>query len=212
MTWRWGMLASIFWAFFKMGPVTFGGGYAMLPVIEREVVGNKGWVEEEEMADIVSIAGSAPGGIGVNTAAFIGYRLCGIPGATAAVLGIGLPTFLIIFAFSLVLGLIRDNPLVDSAFKGIHAAIVALIAVAAYKMGRTAIQDKTTLVTAIATVLVLVDFHIHPMLLIIGGLFLGIVLVRVKEHWGMPVPLETLPQTDLHGDYRQLENYYGDGI
>ncbi len=86
----WKQLWNIFWAFFKIGPTTFGGGYAMIPVLEREVVQKRQWVNGNEMSDVLSIAGSAPGGIGVNASAFIGYRLAGVPGASVAKAFIGL--------------------------------------------------------------------------------------------------------------------------
>ncbi|TBL75606.1 chromate transporter [Paenibacillus thalictri] len=209
---KWGQLAPIFWTFFKISPVTFGGGYAMIPVIEEEVVAKRKWISSEEMLDVLSIAGSAPGGIGVNAAAFIGYRLAGIAGASAAVLGIGLPTFLIIFIFSLVLGLFRSNPMVEAAFKGIHAAVIALIVIAAYRMGKSAVKDKTTLVTAIVALLLLIDFNVHPILMIVLGLFVGVVLVQFKVWFGMEVKQKKVRVTKTTSGYTVDDYFIGDGI
>jgi chromate transporter len=212
------LLWDLFASFFKIGPSSFGGGYAMIPSIEREVVGRRHWIEEEDMGDIVSIAGSAPGGIGVNAAAFIGYRLAGIRGAFVAVLGITLPTFLIVFGLCLSLAALGEQPKIAAAFEGIRAAIVALILLAGYKIGRTAVFDKTTLVIVVMTVLVLLFSTIHPILIIITGLGLGIIFVKIKEGMGLVVRLNkgstnestigtTKPYSHSFADY-----YFGEGI
>src|SRR4051812_8766650 len=112
------MLSQLFWAFFRIGPSTFGGGYAMMPSIEREVVVKKQWMEDKELADMMSLAGSAPGGVGVNAAAFVGFRKAGIAGAIAAVTGVTLPTLLIVIALSVFYLLFQDNPKVAAALKG----------------------------------------------------------------------------------------------
>ncbi|MGG1519698.1 chromate transporter [Paenibacillus oryzisoli] len=205
---------DIFWTFFKIGPSTFGGGYAMIPVIEREIVGKKAWMEEAEMTDIISIAGSAPGGIGVNASAFIGYRLAGIWGAIAAVVGIALPTFLIALVLSLFLVFMQSEPKIEAAFKGIHGAIIGLIALAAYNMGRSAIYDKTTLGTAIVSLALLLILPINPILIILVGLFVGVVLVKVKEAMGYRVTLEKgkEPIHTSHNGYTHYDYFIADGI
>lgn len=143
-------LWDIFWTFFKIGPATFGGGYAMIPVIEREVVGKKQWISENELSEVLSIAGSAPGGIGVNASAFIGYRRAGIRGASAAVIGITFPTFFILSLFMQI----ELNTKIAAALQGIHYAIVGLIVIAAIKMGKSALFDKTTFAVMIGTIIV----------------------------------------------------------
>ncbi|KIL40376.1 chromate transporter [Gordoniibacillus kamchatkensis] len=183
-------LWEIFWTFLKIGPATFGGGYAMIPVIEKEVVGARQWVTPNEMTDVLSIAGSAPGGIGVNASAFIGYKIAGIPGAAAAVFGITLPTFMIAFILSLIFVQIEHNPKIAAALEGIHAAIVGLIIIAAFKMGKSAVFDKTTLILMIGAVVVLLTTGIHPLIVILFGLFIGIVCVSAKEKLGLQVKLE----------------------
>lgn len=206
-------LGDIFWTFFKIGPSTFGGGYAMIPVIEREIVAKRGWIPEEEMADVLSIAGSAPGGIGVNAAAFIGYRLAGVAGAAIAVIGMTLPTVLIIFALSLFFTYFQHDPRVAAALKGIHAAIIALILVAAYKLGKSAIFDKTTLVTAIGTVVLLLASSIHPLLVIGLGLLIGFPLIQAKRKLGYAAPTEKSFEAETQPTrYKYADYFIAEGI
>ncbi|MCM1150692.1 MAG: chromate transporter [Alistipes senegalensis] len=121
------MLRTIFATFFKIGAFTFGGGYAMIPLIEREVIDRRGWVERREFLDLLTLAQSVPGPIAVNTAVFAGYRIRGLRGAAAALAGTILPSFAIILLIALCFADIRENPVVDAAFKGMRPAVVALI-------------------------------------------------------------------------------------
>jgi chromate transporter len=163
----------------------------MIPVIEREVVIKRGWIKPSEMADVLSIAGAAPGGIGVNAAALVGYRLAGILGSCAAVVGMALPTFAIIFALCLTFAQFSHNRIVDAAFQGIHGAILALIVVAAIRMAKSAVRDKTTLITMIITVFVLYDFHLHPAIIIALGIVSGLITATIKPLFGFKVPLDS---------------------
>ncbi|MBM4761855.1 chromate transporter [Bacillus sp. B15-48] len=182
VTWR--QLFQIFWSFLKIGPVTFGGGYAMIPLIEREVVVKRKWVKTEDVADIFALAESVPGAIGINSATFIGHRIAGVRGAIAAMIGILLPTFLIVILLSIIFLFLQGNPKMDAAFVAIRSSIVALIVYAAVKIGKTAIIDKTTIGVVAATVLFLLFIHVHPVLVILSGGFLGIVLVKLKRKLG----------------------------
>lgn len=184
------LLFSIFWSFFKIGPVTFGGGYAMIPMIEREVVTNKQWVKAQDLTDVFAVAESVPGSIAINSATFIGYRIAGIGGAIAAMSGMMIPTFFIVIGLSISFLYFKDNPKVEAAFVGIRPAIVALIVFAGFKIGKTAIFDKTTLVTVSVSILLLLFLHIHPVLVIISGALVGIILVKVKEKLGFATILE----------------------
>ncbi|MBD0380862.1 chromate transporter [Paenibacillus sedimenti] len=206
-------LLDIFWTFLRISPVTFGGGYAMIPAIEREVVAKKQWMNDEEMSEILSVAGAAPGGIGVNTSALVGYHLAGIAGAVAAVIGITLPTFLIVLLLSVLYSFVEHYPKIQAMLKGIQAAIVGLIIVAAYKMAKSCIIDKITLLAAVSTVAVLLFAPIHPILVIIFGLFLGIIVLMLKERWGMQNPLvkeAAAPKTDT--SYKYADYFIADGI
>ena len=120
-------LHTIFLSFFKIGLFTFGGGYAMLPLIERELITKRKWIEQKEFLDLLTLAQSVPGPIAVNTSVFVGYKVRGLGGAVAALLGSVLPSFVIILAIALFFADVRQNPVVDAAFKGMRPAVVALI-------------------------------------------------------------------------------------
>lgn len=121
------MLLTIFTSFLKIGAFTFGGGYAMIPLIEREVIDRRAWVERREFLDLLTLAQSVPGPISLNTAVFVGYRIRGLRGAAAALAGTILPSFTIILLIALFFANVRQNPVVDAAFKGMRPAVVALI-------------------------------------------------------------------------------------
>lgn len=120
-------LRTIFFSFFKIGLFTFGGGYAMLPLIEQELINKRKWIESREFLDLLTLAQSVPGPIAVNTSVFVGYKIRGLRGAAAALLGTVLPSFAIILLIALFFADIRQNPVVDAAFKGMRPAVVALI-------------------------------------------------------------------------------------
>lgn len=120
-------LRTIFLSFFKIGLFTFGGGYAMLPLIEQELIVKRKWIERKEFLDLLTLAQSVPGPIAVNTSVFVGYKVRGLRGAAAALLGTVLPSFVIILAIAVFFADIRHNPVVDAAFKGMRPAVVALI-------------------------------------------------------------------------------------
>ncbi|WP_078549543.1 chromate transporter [Litchfieldia alkalitelluris] len=199
------LLVQIFITFFKIGPVTFGGGYAMIPLIEREVVEKRRWVKTEDVTDIFAVAESVPGAIAINSATFIGYRLAGVAGAIVAMTGVLLPTFFIVVMLSLFFLQVQDNPKVEAAFVSIRATIVALITYAAIKIGKTAIVDKTTVALIAITVAVLFFIHIHPVLIIISGGIIGIGIISLKKKLGISIKLEK--EETVKPDY-----YLGAGI
>lgn len=124
--------------FFKIGLFTIGGGYAMIPLIENEVVTKRHWVAAEDFVDLLAIAQSSPGILAVNMAIFIGYRLKGIRGSIVTALGTVLPSFLIILAIALFFHNFKDNEVVEKIFKGIRPAVVALIAAPTFRMAQSA--------------------------------------------------------------------------
>ena len=168
-------LWDIFWTFFKIGAFTFGGGLAMLPLIQKEVVDKRNWVNEAEVLDIFAISQSVPGVISVNSAIFLGKRVAGISGALAATLGVVFPAFVsIILVLTILIGL-RDSLIVDKVFIGIRAASAALIILAALNLGKTAIQGKAGLVIALLSFGMIVIFDIHAMWAIICGGIAGLI-------------------------------------
>lgn len=118
---------SLFFTFFKIGAFTFGGGYAMIPLIQREVVDKKKWVSADDILEIVAIAESTPGPIAINAATFVGYKFGGVFGAFCATMGVVVPSFLVIFIISGILRQFQENRFVQYAFFGIRAGVLALI-------------------------------------------------------------------------------------
>ena len=131
-------MLELFITFFKIGCFTVGGGYAMIPLIEEQVVNRKHWVEQEELADLIAVAQSCPGIFAVNLSIFIGYKLFRTPGALVCTLGTALPSFVIILLIALFFQSFRDYAIVNSMFRGIRPAVVALIAAPVFRMAQTA--------------------------------------------------------------------------
>ena len=130
-------LWKIFHTFLKIGAFTFGGGYAMIPLIQREAVEKHHWVTDEDILDIVAIAESTPGPIAINAATFVGYQTCGFAGALAATFGVVLPSFVVILVISYVLQQFRDLKVVGYAFRGIRVGVLVLMLKALIKMFKT---------------------------------------------------------------------------
>ena len=149
---------QIFTSFAKIGAFTIGGGYAMIPLIQEEVVNKKRWIEEEDFMDVLAISQSAPGLLSVNISIFLGYRLRGTKGSVVATLGSVLPSFLIILMIAMFFAGYQDNPTVMKIFKGIRPVVVALIAVPMINMAKKAKLNIYTAALAVATAL-LVTFY-----------------------------------------------------
>lgn len=128
------LLGKLFTAFLKIGMFTFGGGYAMIPLIQKEAVDKNKWVSNDDILDIIAISESTPGPISVNAATFIGYRVAGFWGAFVSTFGLVLPSFLIIYIISFVFDLFKTNEIFGYAFFGIRAGVLALIINALVKM------------------------------------------------------------------------------
>lgn len=169
-------LWELFITFAKVGGMTFGGGYAMLPILQREVVENKGWATEEELTDYFAIGQCTPGIIAVNTATFIGSKCCGTLGGIVATLGVVFPSLIMITLLAGVISYYSDLAWVKNAFAGIRACVCVLIFNAVLKLGKKAIIDRFTaalyaliLVGAIVTDLSPVAFVLIAALLGITG-------------------------------------------
>ena len=152
----------------KIGTFTLGGGYAMLPLIQREVVERKKWIDEEEFLNMIALAQAAPGLIAVNSAIFIGWRIGGWKGVCGAVLGAVLPSFLIILAIAMVFSEWKELPAVEAAFKGIRPAVVALIAAPLFKMAKAAKISWLTSLIPIAAALLIWLGHVNPVWVILA--------------------------------------------
>ena len=147
---------DLFLTFAKVGVCTFGGGYAMLPILQREVVEKKGWATDEELTDYFAVGQCTPGIIAVNTATFIGYKYKGIPGGVLATLGVVFPSLVIITAIAAFLSNFADIPVVRHALAGINAAVVALIASSVWKLGKTTLKNRAALAIFLCVLLLAV--------------------------------------------------------
>lgn len=163
-----------FSVFFKIGAFTIGGGYAMVPLIEDEVVNRRKWIAKDDFIDLLAIAQSAPGILAVNISIFVGYRLRGIRGSIITTLGTILPSFLIILAIALFFHNFKDNALVEKIFKGIRPAVVALIAAPTFSMAKSAQINRYTLWIPVVSALLIWLLGFSPIWIIvmagIGGL------------------------------------------
>ena len=162
-----------FTIFFKIGAFTIGGGYAMVPLIENEIVTKRGWIAKEDFIDLLAISQSAPGILAVNISIFIGYRLRGIRGSIITALGTVLPSFLIILAIALFF----HNIYVERIFKGIRPAVVALIAAPTFSMAKSAKINRHTIWIPVVSALLIWLLGFSPIWIIIaagiGGYLFG---------------------------------------
>ncbi len=178
------LLWELFYTFLKIGTFTFGGGLAMLPVIRKTVVEEKGWMTEEEIVDCFAISQSMPGVLAVNAAIYIGNRKKQFLGSLASVLGVTLPAFLSILIILLFLGKIEENRYVQGAFEGIKAASAALILVAAYKMARRILKGKLEYFIALVAFIIIVFAGINAIWAIVFGAFAGLVSYLYRSRKG----------------------------
>lgn len=171
-------------SFFRIGILSFGGGYAMLPLLRREIVEKHAWATDEELADYYAIGQCTPGIIAVNTATFIGYKLKGIPGGIAATFSVVLPSFLILLAIAAALENFAHLPVVINAFAGIRVAVVVLIFNALLKLMKTSVKDKATLIIFLVVFLLAALLSVSPVVFVIAAALAGILLKTWKEAAG----------------------------
>jgi chromate transporter len=173
----------MFLTFFKIGAFTFGGGYAMIPIIQEEIVEKKKWIDDNEFMDAIALAQASPGPVAVNTSVYCGYKLKGFKGAIACTMGTVLPSFITILIIAIFFFQFRANAIIDQIFMGIRPAVVALIASAVYKMWKKAQYGYDKFAIALGTLLIIVFMDISPIWLVIAG-GLGSVIInklRVKK-------------------------------
>ncbi|WP_195963617.1 chromate transporter [Clostridium cuniculi] len=173
-------LIELFISIFKIGAFTFGGGYAMIPLIEEEVVNNKGWLSKEEFVDILIVAQSLPGALAVNTSIFLGYKISGILGAITTLIAVILPSFFIILIIAIFFMQFRDNYYINAAFQGITAAVPILVLVGAISLSRGLSKNLRTILTIIIALIALMFFNIHPVLVVVISGVYGAIFLREK--------------------------------
>lgn len=165
---------ELFLIFFKIGAFTFGGGYAMIPLIRNEVVNKKGWLEDEEFMDMLAIAQSMPGPISLNTALFVGNKRLGFKGSLFSGAGIILPSFIVILLIAMVFTQFKDNPVVERIFKGIRPAVVALIVAPLLSLGKSAGVGWKNLWIPVVVALAVWQLNISPIYIVLAAILLGI--------------------------------------
>lgn len=173
-------LWELFITFAKIGVMTFGGGMAMLPILQREVVENKHWATEEELADYYAIGQCTPGIIAVNTATFVGQKLSGIAGGIWATLGVVFPSLIIITILAGVINNFSSLAWVQHAFAGIQVCVCVLILNAAVKLLKKSVVDKRTLVLFLLVLLGGVFLDISPVIFVILSALAGILLKQLE--------------------------------
>ena len=168
-------LFDLFWTFCKIGALTFGGGYAMLPLIQREIVENKKWSTEKEILDYYAVGQCTPGVLAVNTATFIGYKLRGIIGGIVATLGVIFPSIVIILIIAAFLQNFADLAIVQSAFAGIRVAVVALIITTVVKLIKSSIKDYLGVIIAIIAFVISAFIGLSPVYVVIAAALTGFI-------------------------------------
>ncbi|MDR7869492.1 MAG: chromate transporter [Tissierellaceae bacterium] len=174
------MLWEMFSIFFKIGAFTFGGGFAMIPIIQQEIVNNKSWIKDEDFIDIISIAQSSPGPIAVNTSIYVGYKIKGFKGAVVSALGTIMPSFIIILLIAMFFYQFNDNIIIQKIFLGIRPAVVALIISAIYSLVRKSHFNYMQLVLALGTTLIIAFMDINPIFMIILGVIISITINKIR--------------------------------
>ena len=170
-----------FRVFSKIGLFTLGGGYAMIPAIEAEVVDRKKWMSREEFLDLIAVAQSCPGALAINISVFVGYRLKKLPGAICTTIGAALPSFLIILLIAMFFRQFQDNAVVGSIFNGIRPAVVALIAAPCFKMAKTANISWRNAWIPVVCCLLIALFGVSPIYIIIAAGISGYLYGRWKR-------------------------------
>ena len=178
---RYKELWKVFATFFKIGAFTFGGGYAMIPLIQKEAVENHGWVTDEDILEIIAIAESTPGPIAINSATFVGYRTCGVLGSAAATLGVVLPSFVLIFAISFVLRQFQELKAVQYAFQGIRAGVMALLCTALWGMYKKNQKNWASYIVMAGSFILTGIFDVSVLPVLVGCAVFGLVTAKMME-------------------------------
>ena len=173
------ILWQLFVSFARVGVLTFGGGYAMIPMLEREIVDRHGWATSEELMDYYAVGQCTPGVIAVNTATFIGYKIAGNIGGVMATLGVVFPSFVIITVIAGIIQNFADIPAVRSAFAAIRVCVCVLIFNSVLKLWKGAVKDKAALVLCLLVLVLSMFFNISPIVFVVFCAAAGILFTRL---------------------------------
>jgi len=172
---------QLFVTFFKIGAFTFGGGYAMIPLIQKEAVEKKKWVTDDDILEIIAIAESTPGPIAINSATFVGYRTCGVLGAACATFGVVLPSFAIILAISYVLNEFQNIQAIQYAFNGIRAGVLALLFKALWSMFKKSPKGWVAYVVMAAAFVLTAFLKVNVLYVVIGCAVFGLITALLAD-------------------------------
>ncbi len=170
------ILLALYWSFLKVGLFTIGGGYAMIPLMEAEVITVHGWLSAAQFLDIIAIAEMTPGPISINAATFIGYSMAGVAGSVVATLGVITPSLVLLLLLSRLLFRLIQNPGAECFINGLRSALVALILYASFTLGQTAIIDLSTAFIFALLLIASLLRRVSPLYFIAAGAILGLLL------------------------------------
>lgn len=174
-------LLNIFLIFFRMGAFTFGGGYAMLPIIQEEIVHKRNWVTDNEVIDYYAIGQCTPGIIAINTATFIGYKRKGIIGSIIATLGLVTPSLIIISVISKFFKQFQEYEIVQHAFNGIQVVVVALITITVINMYKQSVKDNYGIILFLLAFIIIGFLKLSPIIIVLSSAMVGILRFRNRE-------------------------------
>ncbi|KAB3530074.1 chromate transporter [Alkaliphilus serpentinus] len=170
---------KLFLAFLKIGAFSFGGGYAMLPLIEQEIVYINNWLSAYEFVDIIAISQMSPGPIAINAATFVGFKHLDVLGAVVATIGVVLVSFLLVTSLAQILLKYYKSPVVNGVFTGLRPAVIGLMAAACVSLFRTSVEDFKSLIICIAVLVIIHKTRTHPILIILLSGIMGIVVYTI---------------------------------
>lgn len=160
-------MIKLFLLFVKIGLMTIGGGYVMIPLLQEEFVTKRKLMEAKEFCNVMAVAQAGPGGVAINSSTVVGYELAGIPGAIVATLGTIIPSFFVIVWLAIYLERSKGSPVLEGFLAGARPAVVGLLVAAAYSLGKEVIEDKRGAVLAVASLAAVIFFNVHPVLVIV---------------------------------------------
>jgi len=177
-------IAALFWTFFRIGAFTIGGGYVMVPLIQRDIVERRGWIDKDSFVDVLAVAQTAPGPLAVNTAVYVGYMLRGVWGAMASMAGCILPSVIIILVVAALFDQISSFSYVRAAFAGIRPAVVVLIVSAAINIGRPVVRSRVELALAAAAMVLVAFVRLSPALVVTAAALYGLLAPSFSGNGG----------------------------
>ncbi|MCR6514711.1 MAG: chromate transporter [Clostridium chrysemydis] len=171
-----GLLLNLFFTFLKIGAVSFGGGYAMIPFIQREIITNHGWISSNEFMDIIGISQMTPGPVAINSATFVGYKVDGVLGSAFATIGVVFMSFVLVSIASKAMDKFKESKVLKGALQAMRPVLIALIIQAFYDLALEAYVDFKAIIITVIVGFILFRTKIHPILSIVIAAILGIII------------------------------------